>query len=139
MSKMVVIDGDELIFDSQFGPNMVIPLPPLQISGSGEVSIEAIKLCIVGDEKQVSISANYTKPPYIKPGTGTITITGLATDQMAEFAMAQRPIIVVGSQFTAQFQPTSPAMDPQGNPDTDLSPAPGTGRFINRQSFVSAG
>lgn len=140
MSNMVIIDGDELKFNPQFGSNTVTPPPRPRISGSGEASIGDKKICMVGDEKQVSFTADYIKPPFTAtPGKGTLTIKQLASDQRVEFATAQTPVIVVGSRFTAQFQPTKPAQDPQGKPDTDLSPASGSGTFINSQSFVTAG
>lgn len=139
MSKIVVIDGDKLKFNPQFGSMTVTPISPQEISGSGMVSIEGKKVCIFGDEKKVSIYADYIKPPYTIKGQGTLTITQLASDQLAEFVTANTAVIVVGSQFTAQFQPTVPAKDPQSKPDTDLSPESGSGTFINSQSFVTAG
>ncbi|MBJ2114411.1 hypothetical protein JFQ86_16400 [Serratia ureilytica] len=140
MSNIVIIDGDELKFNPQFGLNTVTPPPQTRIRGNGEASIENKKICIVGDEKQVSFTADYIKPPFVAtPGNGTLTITQLAPDQWHVFATAQTPVIVVGSQFIAQFQPIKPAQDPQGKPDLDLSPAIGSGKFINSQSFVTAG
>lgn len=140
MSNMVIIDGDALTFNSQFGA-ITITLPPQpRISGSGEASIGGKKICIVGDEKQVSFTVGYIKPPFITtPGKGTLTIKQLASDQQAELTMTSEPMIVGGSQFTTQFQPTTPAQDPLGKPDADLSPATGVGTFINSQSFVTVG
>ncbi|OKB66603.1 hypothetical protein BHU62_12100 [Serratia marcescens] len=140
MSNRVVIDGDALKFIPKFGAITITPPPQPRISGSGEAGIEGKKICIVGDEKQVSFTVDYIKPPFVaSPGKGTLTIKQLASDQQAEFATAPAPMIVVGSQFTTQFQPTAPAQDPQGKPDTDLSPVTGVGTFINSQSFVTAG
>lgn len=140
MSNMVVIDGDELKFNPQFGFNTVTPPAQTRIRGSGEAYIEGKKICIVGDEKKVTITADYIKPPiFTTPGNGTLTITLLALDQWHEFATTQTPVIVVGSQFVAQFQPIKPAQDLQGKPDTELSPAIGSGQFINSQSFVTVG
>ena len=142
MNNQVVIDGDTLKFEIDFGVLTITPPAPLQsrISGSGEASIEGKKVCIVGDEEQVSFTVEYIKPPFVaSPGKGTLTITALASDQQAAFATAPAPIIVVGSQFTTQFQPTTPAKDPQGNPDTDLNAVTGVGTFINSQTFVTAG
>ncbi|CAI1195136.1 MULTISPECIES: hypothetical protein [Serratia] len=140
MSNLVVIDGDALTFNPQFGALTITPPPQPRISGSGEASIGGKKICIVGDEKQVSFTVDYIKPPFVaSPGKGTLTIKALASEQRAEFATAPAPMIVVGSQFTTQFQPTTPAQDPQGKPDTDLSAVTGVGTFINSQSFVTAG
>lgn len=140
MSNLVVIDGDGLTFNPQFGLITITPPPQPQIRGSGEASIEGKKVCIVGDEEQVSFTVDYIKPPFVAtPGKGTLTIKQLASDQQAAFATAPAPIIVVGSQFTTQFQPTTPAQDPQGKPDTDLKAVTGVGTFINGQTFVIAG
>lgn len=140
MSNRVVIDGDALTFNPQLGAITITPPPQPQIRGSGEASIEGKKICIVGDEKQVSFTVDYIKPPFVaSPGKGTLTIKALASDQQAAFATAPAKIIVVGSQFTTQFQPTKPAQDPQGKPDPNMGPAQGTGTFINSQTFVTAG
>lgn len=141
MSNLVVIDGDALTFNPQLDAMITITLPPQpRISGSGEASIEGKKVCIVGDEKQVSFTVDYIKPPFVaSPGKGTLTIKALASDQQAKFAMAPAPMILVGSQFTTQFQPTKPAQDPQGKPDTELKAVTGVGTFINSQTFVTAG
>lgn len=140
MSNLVVIDGDALTFNPQFGAVTITPPPQPRISGSGEVSIGGKKVCIVGDEEHVSFIVDYIKPPFVaSAGKGTLTIKKLASDQQATFATAPAPMILVGSQFTTQFQPTTPAQDPQRKPDTDLNAVTGVGTFINSQSFVTAG
>ncbi|MGV3345421.1 hypothetical protein ACGVWS_06630 [Enterobacteriaceae bacterium LUAb1] len=139
MSHLVITDGDTLEFDPQFGPNKVTPAAPCRIRGSGEASILNKKICILGDEKHVSVSATYTKPTHQIPGKGTITIIQLAPDQQAVLATMKTPVIVVGSQFIALFTPDTPASDPQLGPDAALMPVPGSGKFKNSQSFVSAG
>nr|WP_241391073.1 hypothetical protein [Serratia proteamaculans]ULG16485.1 Afp10 [Serratia proteamaculans] len=140
MSNLVVIDGDALTFNPQLGAITITPPTQPRISGSGEASIEGKKVCIVGDEEQISFTVDYIKPPFVaSPGKGTLTIKALASDQQAAFAMAPAPMILVGSQFTTQFQPTTPAQDPQGKPDTDLKAVTGVGTFINSQTFVTAG
>ncbi|WP_337048345.1 hypothetical protein [Serratia liquefaciens] len=139
MSNLVVIDGDALKFETNFGANIVMPAAPCLIQGSGEVDITNKKICVLGDESKVSIAATYTKSTHLTPGTGTITIAALAADQQAAFVTARAAVIVVGSQFTARFTPSSPAMDPQGKPDPNMGPAQGTGTFINSQAFVTVG
>jgi hypothetical protein len=139
MSNLVVIDGDALKFETNFGANIVTPTAPCLIQGSGEADITNKKICVLGDESKVSIAATYIKSTHPTPGTGTISIAALAADQQAVFVTARTAVIVVGSQFTARFTPSSPAMDPQGNPDPNMGPAQGTGTFINSQTFVTAG
>lgn len=139
MNNLVIIDGDALKFETNFGANIVMPTAPCLIHGSGEADITNKKICVLGDESKVSITATYTKSTHPTPGTGIITIAALAADQQAEFITAGTPVIVVGSQFTARFTPSSPAMDPQGMPDPNMGPTQGTGTFTNSQSFVTAG
>lgn len=143
MSSPVVIDGDALNFETKFGANIVTPPVLCQIQGSGEADITNKKICVLGDESKVSIEASYTKSTHPTPGMGIITIVALAADQQAMFVTAGNTVIVVGnnSKFTACFTPTpsSPAMDPNGNPDLNLEPTQGTGTFINSQTFVTAG
>lgn len=140
MSNRVVIDGDALTFNPQLDAITITPPPQPQIRGSGEASIEGKKVCIVGDEEQVSFTVDYIKPPFVtSPGNGTLTIKALASDQQAAFATAPAKIIVVGSQFTTQFQPVKAALDPQGKPDMDLKAVTGVGTFKSSQTFVTAG
>lgn len=138
MSNYIIIDGDQLKFEPQFGSNTVTPTATPVIHGSGEATIEDKKICIQGDEKNVSIKASYISSDYPNPGTGTITITSLADDQQAQFATAETPLILVGSQFTASFTPETPATSDKG-PDPVKTPSTGSGSFINSQSFVTAG
>lgn len=138
MSNYIVVDGDSLKFDPQFGINTVTPTGSPTISGSGEATIEDKKLCILGDEKKVSVPASYFSAAYPVQGTGKITIVSLGADQQALFATAQTPLIVVGSQFTALFTPEKPASNDKG-PDPAPAPSTGSGTFINSQSFVTAG
>ncbi|MGK0706856.1 hypothetical protein ACSFCW_25885 [Yokenella regensburgei] len=136
---MVVIDGDALTFNPQFGAITITPPSQPRISGSGEASIGEKKVCIVGDEERISFTVDYIRPPFVaSPGKGLLTIKKLAPDQQAASAKASAPMILVGSQFTTQFQPTVPAQDPQGKPDTDLNAVTGVGTFINSQTFVTA-
>lgn len=139
MATPVILDGDKLTFPAKFGANDVSITAIPVIHGSGEANILSKKICIVGDEQKVILAATYTKPPYMVSGNGEVTIQALASDQQAEFATAQQPIIVAGSQFTAQFEPTVPAKTSKGESDSDLTAQTGKGSFNNSQSFVTAG
>ncbi|MHA0273209.1 hypothetical protein [Enterobacter ludwigii] len=138
MSNYIVIDGDPLEFDSLFGINTVTLTSIPEIRGSGEATIEGKKICIYGDEKNVSVSASYSNASYPTKGIGRIVITVLAGDQQADFATTTTPVILVGSKFTASFTPEVPASGSNG-PDPVTAPSTGTGIFINSQSFVTAG
>jgi len=138
MSYFVIVDNDTLQFGTTFGMYTVTPTEPCLIKASGIAQILNKKVCIAGDEKKVSIKATYISSTFPTPGSGSITITQLAADQQATFALSTMPLIVTGSQFTALFTPQSPASNPQG-PDTAMAPQPGNGKFINSQTFVTTG
>ncbi|ROP62293.1 hypothetical protein EDF81_0778 [Enterobacter sp. BIGb0383] len=138
MSDYVIVDGDQLKFDPQFGANTVTVTGLAQISGTGEATIDNKNVCILGDEKKVSVSATYISSAYPQSGSGTLTIASLAADQQAPFVMAQTPVIVVGSQFIALFTVQTPATNPNTGPDPTPM-ASGSGSFTNSQLFVTAG
>ncbi|WP_342323013.1 hypothetical protein AAEY27_00450 [Kosakonia sp. BYX6] len=138
MSYFVIVDNDTLQFGTTFGMYTVTPTEPCMIKASGIAQILNKKVCVVGDEKKVSIKATYMNATYPTPGTGSITITSLAADQQATFALSTAPLIVIGSQFIALFTPQAPASNPQG-PEAAPSPQPGNGKFMNSQTFVTTG
>lgn len=139
MSDLVVINGDMLKFEINFGSKTVTPVGVCKITGSGNVSINNQPVCIVGDEKKVIIQATYITADFPVLGTGNITITGLKKDQQAAFVKADTAVIVKGAKFEAGFQPLAPATHPTNGPDTDLNQAKGSGEFITSQNFVTAG
>ncbi|WP_034947383.1 hypothetical protein [Erwinia oleae] len=137
MSELIIIDGDALTFEPLFGERTVTVTGVAIIAGSGMADIEHKAICIVGDEKGVTVNATYTAGPYQVPGQGIITIAQLAADQQALFCTAATPVIVKGTQFIASFRPVSQASSPNG-PDSNLAPTPGKGQFIPQQNFVKA-
>lgn len=138
MSNFVIVDNDTLQFGVTFGMYTVTPIEPCMIKASGIAQIMNKKVCVSGDEKKVSIKATYMNATYPTPGTGSITISSLGSDQLANFAKSTMPLIVTGSQFSALFTPQSPASNPQG-PEAGPSPQTGNGKFINSQTFVTTG
>ncbi|MGV3344499.1 hypothetical protein ACGVWS_01695 [Enterobacteriaceae bacterium LUAb1] len=138
MSDYVIIDGDTLTFEQMFGINKVTPTGPCFIAGTGDASIEGKRFCILGDEKKVSVAATYSSAAYPVNGTGQITITGLAADQVVAFATATTSVIVAGSNFTARFTVENPAAH-QNNGNDPTPFTDGTGQFITSQDFVTAG
>ena len=138
MSSFVIVDNDLMQFEPAFGIYTVTPTGLCQIKASGIAKILNKKVCILGDEKKVSIKASYISSAFPTPGTGSITITSLAADQQASFATSTTALIVKGTQFVALFTPETPASNPQG-PEPAPSPQPGKGSFQNTQSFVTTG
>jgi len=138
MSEFIIVDGDRLDFSPTFGANTVTPTGTAQINGTGKAAIANKSICIVGDEKNVSVSATYTSAAYPTSGMGTLKIATLAADQRVDFATAETAVIVVGSKFNALFTVSTPASHPTNGADPQTE-VPGTGTFINSQQFVTAG
>ncbi|EDP57959.1 hypothetical protein [Vibrio sp. AND4] len=140
MSKYIVINGDEVIFQSTFGAaTATILSPPPTITGSGHATILGEKVCIDGDESNVKLSCTYKAGRFQTAGNCTLTIDGLASDQIADHTFNGKKVITVGSKFTAKLAVTMPAVNPNNPNDKDLKPSySGNGTFKNTQSFVTA-
>lgn len=136
MNELIVLDGDQLVFNPMFGHRQVIPSGPAVIRGTGKASVQSRRMCILGDEKKVQIQAQYLVPGH-SPGAGMITIMALAGNQQAPRCTAGAGIILKGQFFDARFTPTQPAMPPSGPPDP-MAPSMGKGQFIPRQAFATA-
>ncbi|WP_197486511.1 hypothetical protein [Burkholderia sp. MSMB1589WGS] len=138
MSRLVVVDGDELQFETQFGARMVTPTGPAKINGSGHATINGKRICVKGDEKKVTVQANYQSGSY-QGGQGIITIKMLASDQEAPRCTSGAAIILKGKKFTALFTVTVPGTSPSGDADSSSPESDGNGSFDVRQKFVTAG
>jgi hypothetical protein len=138
MSNYIVLDGDEVKFDNMFGNNFVRPVKDLFISGHGNATIKNKRICVLGDEKTVSVVATYTSTVFPVFGTGTITISKLAAEQIIDSATADTAIIVVGTKFSALFTVSTPASNNATSATDTVAEVYGTGQFINSQSFVRA-
>ncbi|OWO84285.1 hypothetical protein B5C26_04440 [Photorhabdus luminescens] len=137
MSKHLIVDGDNLLFEPLFGNRQVTILGPAIIKGSGHTQIQGKKIAILGDEKKVQLQAQYITSSHPIPGMGIVTIAQLDTSQQANFCRSTATVIVIGQQFTARFTPTQPAKTQMGVPDM-TTPSMGKGRFIASQYIVSA-
>lgn len=134
----VVIDSDQVMFDSAFGPATVV-VQPGQITASGPATVGGKKMCIVGDEGSVSVpGCAYTTPSFSIAGVGTLQIASLNGDQQATHTQTgSTKLILVGSKFTARFSVTAPAQQPAppGPNLTDpLVTYTGTGAFSTSNS-----
>lgn len=135
MSKLVVVSGDQAVFDAKFG-GATVAAPPGIITGTSRAKVGNAVVCVRGDEASVVVTtATYVTTSFPTPGAGVLTISALAEDQQASSASsAQRGAILVGSQFRARFQVTAPASAPGSPPPTD---APGR-VYSGTGSFVTA-
>lgn len=64
MSEYLLIEGDQASFDPTFGAATVV-VPPGELAGSGTATVLGKKVCIEGDEPDVSVpGCMYTTPVY---------------------------------------------------------------------------
>jgi hypothetical protein len=146
MSRYVLIDGDQAHFIRSFGAAMV-EVRPGTLTASGPTTLHSSKLCVAGDEKTVVVpGCVYTTPSYPIPGTGTLEIASLAGDQTAQKTRSgAKPVLLVGSSFTARFMVQTPAMVQRPVPpptlyvlEPDATPQySGTGMFITTNTKLT--
>ena len=135
MADFVLIDGDQVMFMPAFGPAIVV-VQPGKLTGSGQSTLQGKKVCVEGDEKQVSVpGCTYMTPIYAIPGTGTLKIQALAPNQIAQKTYSNgKSLLLKGGTFTAVFEVQSPAQQPPpgpGSPIPDATPQySGNGMFM---------
>jgi hypothetical protein len=138
---LVIITGDQAIFDPSFPPATVVA-PPGMITGSAKEKINGLIVCAGGDEASVVVAgAAYFTPSFPIPGVGTLTIESLAPDQQARKGKAGgRALILRGSKFRARFQVAAPAqvVQPAGTVPDPTPVYSGTGSFITTNTRVRA-
>ncbi len=84
MSDFILINGDKANFTPAFGSATVV-VQPGTLSGKGKTTLKGKKICIDGDEKNVSVpGCAYITPIHSIPGTGTLKINALGGDQKAK-------------------------------------------------------
>ena len=135
MPDFILIDGDIVNFIPTFGAAVVV-VQPGTLSGSGPATLNGKNVCVDGDEKNVSVpGCMYIASPYVIPGTGTLKIDALASNQVAtKTNTGGKAVLLKGSQFTAKFEVQSPAQQPPpgpGSPIPDATPQySGNGMFV---------
>jgi len=135
MSDYILIDGDMASFMPTFGAATVV-VQPGTLSASGPATLNGSALCVDGDEGSVSVpGCMYMTPQYSIPGTGTLSIDSLASDQVAEKTRTGGTAVMLkGSTFTAKFEVQSPAMQPPPGPGSPIPDSTtsysGSGSFI---------
>ena len=143
MTDLVLIDGDPVIFLPAFSPAIVV-VQPGKLAGSGPATVGGKTVCVDGDEKNVSVpGCLYMTPVYSIPGTGTLKIAALATDQVAGHSQTGgKAVLLKGSLFSAKFEVQSPAQQPPpgpGAPIPDATPQySGQGQFVATNLKVNA-
>lgn len=105
MADFILIEGDTVSFLPSFGAAVVVPQPG-KLGGSGPGTLKGKKLCVEGDEGDVSVAGcTYMTPQYCIPGTGTLKIASLAGDQKAKKTnTGGKAVLLKGKKFTAKFE-----------------------------------
>jgi Contractile injection system spike tip protein len=135
MADFILVEGDKADFAPAFGAAVVV-VKPGDLRGSGPATLGGKKVCVEGDEKNVSVpGCTYMTPQYSIPGTGTLTIAALAGDQKARTTKTGgKALLLKGGRFTATFEVQSPAQQPPpgpGPPTPDPTPQySGDGAFV---------
>jgi len=135
MGDFILIHGDKANFLPNFGAAVVM-VRPGDLKGSGPATLNGKKVCVDGDEKQVSVpGCVYMTPQYSIPGTGTLKIAALAGNQKAQkTSTGGKPVLLKGGNFTAKFEVQNPAKQPPtgpGSPIPDATPQySGSGMFV---------
>ena len=134
MADFILVEGDKANFIPNFGMAIVV-VQPGELKGSGHATLKGKKICVDGDEKQVSVAGcTYMTPQYCIPGTGTLKIDALAGNQKAtKTKTGGKAVLLKGGSFIAKFEVQSPAQQPVpgGPPVPDATPNySGMGMFI---------
>jgi hypothetical protein len=125
MPDFILVEGDKANFLPSFGAAIVM-VRPGDLKGSGQATLNGKKVCVDGDEKNISVpGCVYVTPQYSIPGTGTLKIAALAANQKASKTKSGgKPVLLKGGNFTATFEVQSPAQQPPPAPPGPPIPDP---------------
>lgn len=135
----ILIDGDTVQFMPSFGAATVV-VQPGTISGGGDATFGGKKVCVKGDEDGVKVAGcMYTSGAYCIPGTGTLKISALGSDQTTQHTKTGgKKMLLKGSTFQAKFEVQTPAQQPTPGgspvPDAMTQYSGGSGQFITTNS-----
>ena len=127
----ILLDGDTALFLPNFGAAIVVPRPGT-LQGSGPSKYNGKPVCVEGDEDQLQVpGCMYVSGAFSVPGTGTLKIDRLASNQVAQHTKSGgKKMLLKGGTFQAKFEVQSPAMDSNGVPDPMNRYPGGSGQFI---------
>jgi hypothetical protein len=135
VTDFILLEGDKANFLPTFGAAIVV-VQPGTLQGSGPGTISGKKICVDGDEKNVSVpGCSYITPQYSIPGTGTLKIAALAGNQKASKTnTGGKAVLLKGGTFTATFEVQTPAQQPPPGPGAPIPDTTtqysGNGMFI---------
>lgn len=142
MSAPLLVTGDLAVFPTAFGAAVVPMVMTAPIVGSGAARVLGKPVCVAGDEQSVVVaSCSYTAGPFTVPGTATLTIAALASEQGSQgVASGRKPALLATGKFVAKLQVLVPAQMPPATPTPPPDATPtytGEGEF--RSSNARAG
>ncbi len=139
-----IIKTGDMIRITIFPPAVVPPLmSPIPLIGtSTNMTVNNMPVCLEGDEIPPMLMAPlpYTSPPFVTPGTGTVSVT-LTPMNKTLLTDNGKAILIKGTPFTAEFQVMAPAMQPTpAGPIPDpVAKKPGMAEFVTTNVTVKAG
>lgn len=137
MSDFILIDGDTVFFNSEFGDAIVTVSGGTLVASGVDVKILENSICIAGDEDDVSVSGcSYITDVYTTSGSGTVTIKSLDSSQLTtKVKYGEDSILLKGGEFEARFTVVTAATN--SVPDSDMtSYYLGTGYFVTSNDKV---
>jgi hypothetical protein len=121
-------------------PPLMSPIP--LIGTSTNLTVSNMPVCLEGDELPPMLLAPlpYTSPPFVTPGTGTVSVT-LTPMNKTLLTDNGKPILIKGTPFIAEFTVMAPAMQPTpvGPVPDPVAKKPGMAEFVTTNVTVKAG
>jgi len=133
MSDFVLMDGDKANFNPAFGL-AIVTVQPGVLKGSGPATIAGNKMCVDGDEGDLSVQGcTYVTMQHTVPGSGSMKISALAGNQKAtKTKTGDKLVLLKGMLFIAKFEVQSPAQQttPSGPVPDPMTEHVGNGTFV---------
>ncbi len=139
MGDFILINDDEVLFDSNFGA-AVVDVRPGAIKASGPATFMSTNFCVRGDEATVAVQCTYLTATHSTKGTGVLKIDTLAANQIAtKTNSGNKPVLLKGGVFKARFEVLVPATQPPPTNTADpVVTHSGTGRFATKNDKFQA-
>ena len=139
MSDFILINDDDVLFDSTFGA-AVVDVRPGTIKASGPGTLKSSRFCVTGDEATVAVQCTYLTATHSTKGSGMLKIDMLAGNQIAtKTNTGDKPVLLKGGVFKARFEVLTPATQPPPANTTDpMVVHYGTGRFATKNDKFKA-
>lgn len=134
----VILTGDTVKFEVDLTPAELIAPAQIAISGTGTMTVGGMAVCLEPDISSVVLNMGYKTKQHTIPGSGTLTIKVLQDDQLSQVTthMGEK-LLLVGSQFDAEFLVGSPAQQPVPG-SSPVPDAPPGKTYMGKGSFETS-